>query len=78
MLNYSTSAVGSLQVDLKGPDSKPFAGYSLEECPPIYGDRIDAAVGWMANSDLSDLAGRAIRLRIVVRDADVFAFRFSA
>jgi len=32
---------------------------------------------WKDGSDLAKLAGLAIRLRIVLRDADLFAFRFA-
>jgi hypothetical protein len=34
-------------------------------------------VHWQGRSDLSALAGRPVRLRFVLKDADVFALRFA-
>jgi len=75
-LNYSTSAIGSFQVEIQDRDGKPLAGFALADCPEIYGDRIDAAVRWNAGDDVSSLAGKAVRIRFVMSDADLFAFRF--
>lgn len=75
-LNYSTSAVGSLQVELQDEAGKPLPGFTLADCPEIYGDRIEAAVNWEGSPDLSALAGKAIRVRFVLRDADLYALRF--
>ena len=40
-----------------------------------YGDSLDAAIAWK-DGDLAKLAGRPIRLRFVLKDADVYALRF--
>jgi hypothetical protein len=63
-------------VEIRGADGDPVAGYTLSECPEIYGDEIERLVTWSGGSDLSKLAGRPIRLRFVLRDADLFAFGF--
>jgi hypothetical protein len=34
-------------------------------------------VKWKAKGDLKSLAGKPIRLRFVLREADIYAFRFS-
>jgi len=44
----------------------------------MYGDSLDAAVSWSGGSDLSPLVGRPVRLRVSLKDADLFSFRFLA
>ena len=75
-LNLSTSAVGSVAVEIQQPDGNPVPGLMLDDMEPIYGDRLDFAVKWKTNVDLAALAGQPVRLRFVIKDADIFAFRF--
>jgi hypothetical protein len=42
----------------------------------MYGDKLDRTVTWKNGADLGSLAGKAVRLRFEMKDADVFAFRF--
>ena len=75
LINFATSAAGSVGVEIQGPDGTAIEGYSLTECGEIYGDEIEHEVKWK-DSDVSGLAGEAVRLRFVLRDADLFAFGF--
>jgi len=75
-LNYSTSAVGSIQVEIQDATGRPLPGFSLADCPEIYGDHIEHIVKWKHGTNLATLAGRQVRLRFVMHDADLFAFRF--
>lgn len=75
VVNLSTSAAGSFQVEVCDRDGRPIEGYTLSDCPQIYGDEIDRVVQWNER-DVSELADRPIRLRFVLRDADLFAFGF--
>ncbi|QDU40833.1 hypothetical protein Mal4_51960 [Maioricimonas rarisocia] len=75
-LNYSTSAAGSLRVELQEPDGTPIPHFALEDCNVIYGDEVDRTVTWKNDADLASLAGRAVRLRFVLVDCDLFSFRF--
>ena len=77
LLNYSTSAAGSLRVEIQTPDGKPVKGFALNDCPEIIGDRIDDPVSWKSAADLGKLAGKPVRLRFVLKDADLYALRFS-
>jgi hypothetical protein len=76
-LNYATSAAGSLRVEIQDADGRPVPGRTLEACDEVVGDEIERVVGWKAGSDVSDLAGRPVRLRFTLKDADVFSLRFS-
>ncbi|MBI3945358.1 MAG: hypothetical protein HY321_05530 [Armatimonadetes bacterium] len=72
--NYATSAVGYIRVEIQDADGQPIEGYELTG--EIYGDEIDGAIAWPGGADVSKLAGRPIRLRFVLKDADVYALRF--
>ncbi len=56
---------------------KPVPGFALADCPPIFGDTIDRAVTWINGRDVGAVAGRTVRLRFVLKDADLFSFRFA-
>ena len=106
-INYSTSAAGSIRVEIQTIDGQPIPGHSLAECPEMIGDEIarivqwgevppplsqgtdpdslsaesglsyeTPIVPWEGRSDVSKLAGRPVRLRFVMKDADLFSIRF--
>jgi len=76
VLNFSSSAAGGIQIEIQDENGKPVPGFTLQDCPPIFGDTIERKVLWKNGSDLSSLEGKPIRLRFVLRDADIFSFRF--
>ena len=51
-------------------------GYSLDDSEEIFGDSINQVAHWAGGSDLSSLAGRPIRIRIVLKDADLYSIQF--
>lgn len=73
-LNFSTSAAGSLRVEIQDAQGRAVPGFALEDAWPLVGDAIDHPVQWLGSPDLSALTGRPVRLRFVLREADVFAF----
>lgn len=75
-LNLSTSAAGEVKVELLDAEGNKLPGYSLEECRPLIGNLIAKTVYWNNNADVSELAGKSLRMRIRLKDADVFSFRF--
>lgn len=76
LLNFSTSAAGSVQVEIQDPDGNALPGFALKDCPPVFGDAIERRTPWKPSSDLASLAGRPVRLRFVLSDANLYAFRF--
>lgn len=76
VINYSTSAAGSIRVEICDRDGTPIPGFELANCPEIYGDEIEGVVTWKTGADVSKLAGRPIRLRFVLKDADLYSIRF--
>ena len=77
LLNFSTSAAGSVRVELQDAEGKPMPGFSLDDCEETFGDSIQRTVFWKSGNDISSGAGKPVRLRIVMKDADVFSFRFA-
>ena len=76
VLNYATSAAGSLQVEIQDEAGQALEGFALQECPEIYGDHLEQVVKWSGGSQVDHLEGRPIRLRFALKDADLYAFRF--
>ena len=76
VLNYSTSAAGGLRVEVQDADGRALDGYELEQSAEIFGDEIERVVRWRGGSDLGRLAGRPVRLRFAMREADLYSIRF--
>ncbi len=76
-VNFETSGAGSLQVEIQDAEGNPLDGYTLADCPPIFGDRLAKIVRWKkAGGDVRPLVDKPIRLRFVLNDADLYSFRF--
>jgi len=75
-LNFASSAAGSVRVELQSEEGNPLEGFRLEDCPEIIGDTLDRTVAWNKGFDLSDLAGTPIRIRFVLKDADLYSIQF--
>jgi hypothetical protein len=75
-LNFSTSGGGSIYVEIQDEAGSPMSGFCMDDCAELFGDLTDGEVAWRGAPDLGALAGRAVRMRVRMRDADLFAFRF--
>ncbi len=75
-INYGTSAAGSIRVEIQDPSGRPIPGFALDDSPEIIGDEIEHVVAWRQGSDVSKLAGQPVRLRFVMKEADLYALRF--
>lgn len=77
-VNLSTSAAGSLQVELQTEAGEPIPGLSLDDCQPVIGDDLDLAVSWPDGANhLTAWSGKPVRLRFVMKECDLFSFQFS-
>jgi hypothetical protein len=75
-INFETSANGSVRLELQGPDGAPLRGLSLADCPPLFGNSVAYTVRWNSNALLADYAGKPVRLKVELRDADLFTIQF--
>lgn len=77
ILNLSTSAAGSLQVELQQLNGEPIDRFSLADSDTLIGDSIAMTASWNGFSDVSALADTPVRLRFVLKDADLYSFQFA-
>ena len=77
LVNYASSAAGEVRFEIQDESGKPISGFELDQCLPIFGDEIERFVRWVDGSGVSQLSGRTVRLRIALKDADLFAIKFS-
>jgi hypothetical protein len=75
-INFSTSAAGSLQVEVQDSLGTPLQGFGLNDCTTIVGDRIKRRVEWKDDPDLGELSGKAVRLRFIMLECDLYSIQF--
>jgi len=75
-LNYAAAAAGGIRVEIQRPDGRPYDGYALEDTLELIGDEIARVVEWKSGADVSPLAGKPVRLRFVMSEADLFSMKF--
>lgn len=71
-INFSTSAAGSVQVELLDGD-----GAVVAQSEPMTGDAIDHPVRWPDANAVSQWAGKPVQIRFNLQDADLYSYRFS-
>jgi len=77
VVNYATSAVGSLRFEMCDQAGTPIEGFALADSEVLFGNEIAHGVTWRGSSDLSALAGRPVRLRVRIKDGDLYSIRFA-
>ncbi|MFC5412053.1 hypothetical protein ACFPMF_22200 [Larkinella bovis] len=70
--NYATSSVGYVKVAILEENGQVIPG--LEESVPLVGDKIDGPITWKSGKTVSELGDRKVRLKLIVRDADLYSF----
>ncbi|MBI3943781.1 MAG: hypothetical protein HY326_12265, partial [Chloroflexi bacterium] len=75
-INFATSVLGTVGVEIQDEAGHPLPGHSLSDCEEIYGDALEQVVTWQGKADLPVRAGQPVRLRFALRDADLYAFQF--
>jgi hypothetical protein len=76
VINYSSSVAGAIRVEMLDIEGRPIDGHKLSDSVEIYGDEIERVVAWQGGSDVSTLAGKPVRLRFAMKDADLYSVRF--
>ncbi len=70
-VNFATSALGHVRFVICDEDGTPIPGYDSGR---LYGDDISRPVGFA--KPLAELIGKTVRLRIELKDAELYSFRF--
>jgi hypothetical protein len=76
-INYATSAAGYVKVEILDEENKPVKGFALNDCQEIIGNEISRTVLWNGNENVSRLAGKTIRLKFYLKDADLYSIKFN-
>ncbi|MFN0080044.1 MAG: hypothetical protein ACKVY0_26560 [Prosthecobacter sp.] len=74
-MNFASSAAGGIRIEIQGADGKALPGFTLADAEPQFGDTIERTMTWKNGSDVSSLAGKPVRLRFVLNDADLYSFQ---
>ena len=86
-LNLKAHAGGSVRVGLfdtslpanEALGTQPIAGYGKEDCAPLTGDHLDAAVQWRGGAALPQVPeNRQLAVRLYIDCASVFQFGLGA
>lgn len=75
-INFSTSAAGEVTIALEDNNGKAIPGFAMNDCDVLIGNEIARTVSWKGNTDLGKLSGKVVRMRIRLKDADLFSLRF--
>ncbi|MDB6027561.1 MAG: hypothetical protein JWM68_3784 [Verrucomicrobiales bacterium] len=75
-MNFATSAGGGVQVEIQDGKGQPLPGFALSDCHEMIGDDISRIIAWTKGSDVSSLAGKTVKLRVTMKDADLYSLRF--
>lgn len=76
-LNCATSAAGRIQAEIQDEDGRPVPGFAVTDSVEMLGNRIEHTMAWRKGTDVSALEGKAVRLRFVMKDADIYSLRFA-
>ncbi|MBI1177704.1 hypothetical protein GC207_09735 [bacterium] len=76
IINFASGAAGDIRVELQDADGQPVPGRSLAYARETIGDEIERVVRWRDGSDVSSFSGKVVRLRFVMKDADLYSLRF--
>ena len=71
LLNFSTSALGYVRIEILDEDGSAIEGYDSGR---IFGNSVARPCDF--TSPISALAGKPIRFKITMRDADLYSFKF--
>tara|TARA_R110000764_G_scaffold88923_1_gene170180 strand:- start:5439 stop:6881 length:1443 start_codon:yes stop_codon:yes gene_type:complete len=76
-INYSTSAAGVIRFEIQDENGTPIPGYTMEDGQEIIGNEISRTVQWTGNKNLDKLVSKPVRLRIYMKDADLYSIKFT-
>lgn len=72
-VNYAARDGGMLAVEILNEQGAVIEGYGREDCLPLAGDSVNAAVTWKTRSALPDSPG-PIRLRFLLRNVSLYSY----
>ncbi|MFN0056780.1 MAG: hypothetical protein ACKV0T_31940 [Planctomycetales bacterium] len=78
VVNAAARPGGAVRIGLLDADGQPIPSRGVAECQALARDNEAWTVSWAEGRSVSGLSQQSIRLRIELRDADLFGFQFEA
>ena len=75
-INYSTSAAGEIRFELQDENGAPLPGFTLDDSQRMIGNEISRIILWKNNRDLQSLVSKTVRLKVQMKDTDLYSIRF--
>lgn len=75
-LNAIATGAGSISVELLDSEGVPISRRALSDAVAVRGNSVRHIVSWKDGTDVSEWAGKPVRLRFVMRNCQLFAFQF--
>lgn len=75
-VNYLAQAGGSLTIEIQDAYGNPLSGFTQAEFTPVSGDVMSHNTSWTSGRSLSSLAGTPIRIKFILKNADLYTFQF--
>jgi hypothetical protein len=75
-VNYSTAAVGDIRIEILDETGKAIPGFTLIESQTLIGNEIERVISWKGNESVEKISSKPIRLHFLLKDADLYSFRF--
>ncbi len=76
-INFATSAAGGIRIEIQDMKGNAVPGFTAQDSQIMIGNEIKRVVSWKENKDVSSLAGKTVRLRILMKDADLYSLKFN-
>ena len=76
-LNTRVRKGGEIRIGLLDKHGTAIPDFSTAQCRPISGNGTHVAVQWQGGGNLATLAGKPLRMRVQMKDASLYAFRFA-
>lgn len=67
---------GEIRVELLTFNHRKIEGFTYDDADPITESGLDQVVSWNGESDLSRLAGQAIKIRFYMKNSKLYSFQF--
>ncbi|MBZ5855838.1 glycoside hydrolase family protein [Flavihumibacter profundi] len=76
-INYATSAAGEIRIEIQDQNGKAIPGFTMDDSREIIGNEIKRVVSWKGGQSLESLASKPVRLHFLMKDADLYSFKFN-
>lgn len=73
----ATASRGQISVEIRDPDGGVYPGFTYSDCDLMKGDAVAHRVSWRGKSDLSEFAGRPVRLAFRLQNAEIYAWQLT-